>query len=167
MQLDIMRRLTPCPGVGMCTPAVPERVPAHLYVNVLAADLPGSRKTSGLRSHTSKGFMCAVCNKPFHSLVTHECYDDSSTYNHAHRTRCDLHDTCIAFKYREDGRYLKYAFRARNEDEAGREEISEHRGIRWSALNLLPDWLPSRDSPPDFMHAAYLGDVTFLSHTWL
>ncbi|OJT11593.1 hypothetical protein TRAPUB_11902 [Trametes pubescens] len=107
----------------------------------MAADLPGSRKATGLRSHTSTQFMCAVCNKRFPSLVDHRCYD---------------HET---FKYREDARYIKYAFRARAKDAAEREKISERRGIRWSALDLLPDWFPSRDGPPDFMHAAYLGEA--------
>ncbi|KAI1792694.1 hypothetical protein LXA43DRAFT_1130213 [Ganoderma leucocontextum] len=113
----------------------------NMYLNILAADLPGSRKTTGLRGHTSKAFMCSVCKKPLHSLTSHECYDAAT------------------FEYREDGRYLKYAFRARDADEATRTEIAERRGVRWSVLNLLPDWFPARDGPPDFMHAAYLGEA--------
>ncbi|KAH9850227.1 hypothetical protein C2E23DRAFT_861486 [Lenzites betulinus] len=100
-------------GVNMSVPAQLERMPTHVYINVMAADLPGSRKATGLRSHTSKRFM----------------------------------------------RYLKYAFRARYKDQETRDVISERRGVRWSALNLLPDWFPSRDGPPDFMHAAYLGEA--------
>ncbi|KAI0351281.1 hypothetical protein OH77DRAFT_1567406 [Trametes cingulata] len=128
-------------GVDMRVPAEPGPIPTHLHVNIIAADLPGSRKSTGLRAHTSKLFMCAVCNKPFHSLVDHRCYDATT------------------FKYREDGRYLKYAFRARQADQATREEIAERRGVRWSVLNLLPDWFPARDGPVDFMHAAYLGEA--------
>ncbi len=61
------------------------------------------------------------------------------------------------FDYRSEGRYLKYAFRARFKDQASREEISDRRGIRWSILNLLPGWFPASNGPPDKMHASYLG----------
>ncbi|KAL7279548.1 hypothetical protein ACG7TL_005946 [Trametes sanguinea] len=71
----------------------------------------------------------------------------------------EAHQLYKAYQYREDNRYLKYAFRARYEDQATREEIADRRGIRWSILNILPDWLPARDSPPDFMHAGYLGEA--------
>ncbi|KAI9065736.1 hypothetical protein FKP32DRAFT_1610486 [Trametes sanguinea] len=115
--------------------------PCHAYLNFIAADLPGSRKATGLRGHTAHRFMCPVCKKTLPSLVDHACFDPST------------------YQYRDDNRYLKYAFRARYEDQATREEIAERRGIRWSILDVLPDWLPARDSPPDFMHAGYLGEA--------
>lgn len=62
------------------------------------------------------------------------------------------------FEYRDEQRFLKYAFRARDADPVTREEIAEERGIRWSALDILPGWSPVSDTPPDFMHAAYLGE---------
>ncbi|KAH9855660.1 hypothetical protein C2E23DRAFT_693171, partial [Lenzites betulinus] len=128
-------------GVPMHVPEKLEPLDVNVFVNILAADLPGSRKGTGLRGHTSKWHMCAVCKKPFHSLVDDSCFNPET------------------FEYRDDGRYLKYAFRAQHEDIATREEIAERRGIRWSVLNLLPDWKPARDGPPDFMHAAYLGEA--------
>lgn len=154
----LMKRfmLTTVLGVPMRIPGKEVREPCHAYVNIVAADLPGSRKATGLRGHTSKRFMCAVCKKTFTSLVDHGCFDPRSAYIIFMVILRPL-TRFVAYKYRDDGRYLKYAFKARYADDATREEIAERRGIRWSALNLLPDWLPARDSPPDFMHAAYLG----------
>ncbi|KAI0819258.1 hypothetical protein BC628DRAFT_1333482, partial [Trametes gibbosa] len=135
-----------CQSIAACTLTTygllqATREPCHAYLNIVAADLPGSRKATGLRGHTSERFMCAVCKQTFNSLVDHACFDQES------------------FEYRSDERYLKYAFKARHADAATRTEITERRGIRWSILNVLPDWMPARDSPPDFMHAAYLGEA--------
>lgn len=133
-----------------------ETLPVNLHVLLVSADLPGGRKSTGLKGHTSKLFMCPVCNKPFHSLADSDCFDPDSEDS---KCACQQANNRFrtAFTYRKDERYLKYAFRAQNKDQASRQEISERRGIRWSVLNLLPDWFPVRDSPPDFMHGAYLG----------
>lgn len=61
------------------------------------------------------------------------------------------------FRLRKDWRYLKYAFRARHADPDEREELAEKKGVRWSALDALPAWLPARNSPLEFMHATFLG----------
>ncbi len=55
-----------------------ELSPVHVNVCILASDLPASRKTTGLKGHTSTLFMCPVCKKPFHSLVDEKCYDPES-----------------------------------------------------------------------------------------
>ncbi|OBZ73172.1 hypothetical protein A0H81_06975 [Grifola frondosa] len=128
-------------GVNFHIPDEPEPQPAHGYLYINASDLPASRKTSGLRGHTSKWFMCPLCHQPFHSLIHPDCYDSEK------------------FRLREDWRYIKYAFLSRHANEYDHQEIRERRGVIWSALNILPDWLPSRDSPTDFMHAAYLGET--------
>ncbi|KAI9060847.1 hypothetical protein FKP32DRAFT_1605216 [Trametes sanguinea] len=118
----------------------------HLFFSEAdASDLPGARKATGLRGHTVNRFMCPVCKKSFNSLAHHNCYDPSSVY--------PFYD----YKYREDWWYLKYVYCARFEDPATHEEISDCCSIRWSILNILPDWLPAHDSPLEFMHAGYLG----------
>ncbi|OBZ72321.1 hypothetical protein A0H81_07736 [Grifola frondosa] len=99
-----------------------------------------SCKTSGLHGHTSKWFMCTVCHQPF-TLIHPDCYDSDKFHLH------------------EDWHFLKYAFLWRNTDAYDHDEIHEKRGVLWSSLNILPDWLPARDSLTDFMHAAYLGEV--------
>lgn len=62
-------------GVLMRVPGKATREPCHAYLNIVAADLPGSRKATGLRGHTSERFMCAVCKQTFNSLVDHACFD--------------------------------------------------------------------------------------------
>ena len=66
-----------------------------------------------------------------------------------------------AVNMREEARFLKYAFRAQHADPSTRDEIAKERGARWSSLNELPGWWPATNSPPDFMHAAYLGESNF------
>ena len=41
-------------------------------------------------------------------------------------------------------------------------EIADTRGARWSALDNLPDWMPGRDCPLEFMHAGLLGEVKYV-----
>jgi len=65
---------------------------------------------------------------------------------------------------RDDWRFLKYAFKARIATNDEQEQIANERGIRWSALDSLPGWLPGWDSPTDFMHAIFLGEST-VRHT--
>lgn len=43
-----------------------------------------------------------------------------------------------------------------------RTEIADKRGVRWSILDELPNWMPARDSPVEFMHAGLLGEVRHL-----
>lgn len=61
------------------------------------------------------------------------------------------------FQLRDDWEYLQHAFRAKDADRAERNEISSEHGIRWSALDDLPGWLPAKNSPLEFMHATFLG----------
>ncbi|KAJ3014376.1 hypothetical protein NUW54_g1323 [Trametes sanguinea] len=91
-------------GILMRVPGSKDPQPCHVYVNIIAADLPGSWKATGLRGHTAQRFMCMVCKKTFHinTVMTAATSID---------------------------------------------------------LNILPDWMPARDSPPDFMHAGYLGEA--------
>lgn len=70
-------------------------------------------------------------------------------------SKCHYH--LIEVIYREEERFLKYAFRARYANAETREEIADERGVRWSSLDLLPGWLPVTSTPTEFMHAAFLG----------
>ncbi|CDO73032.1 hypothetical protein BN946_scf185007.g86 [Trametes cinnabarina] len=113
----------------------------HAFLNNITSDLPAAHKLNGLRGHTSNAFMCDMCDAPFNSLVNPECFDPGR------------------FRFRDDWRFIKYAFLSRVADEDERAEILEKRGVQWLVLDSLADWLPGRDSPPDFMHAAYLGEA--------
>ena len=50
-----------------------EDVHAFLYID--ASDLPASRKAAGLRSHSSKKFMCTVCRQQLPSLTDPDAFD--------------------------------------------------------------------------------------------
>jgi len=39
-------------------------------------------------------------------------------------------------------------------------QILHDHGIRWSVLNLIPDWKPSSKTVLDFMHNIFLGMIT-------
>ncbi|TFY50862.1 hypothetical protein EVJ58_g10857 [Rhodofomes roseus] len=114
-------------------------VHGQLYMGV--SDLPASRKAAGLRGPTSKDYTCPYCYQTFDSLTTAQCFDRH----------------CL--RMRDDWRFLKYAYKARDADEELREEIAERRGVRWSVLDLLPGWMPARSSPPEFMHASFLVQI--------
>ena len=65
----------------------------------------------------------------------------------------------------QDGwHFLKYAFKACTVTNDKQEQIANECGIRWSALDSLPGWLPGQDSPTDFMHAIFPGEST-VHHT--
>ncbi|KAK7025800.1 hypothetical protein R3P38DRAFT_3316414 [Favolaschia claudopus] len=57
---------------------------------------------------------------------------------------------------RDPWRYLKYAFRARDTSPEIAEEISRRRGVRWSAMDELVNWLPGVTNLFDLMHAVSL-----------
>jgi hypothetical protein len=58
-------------------------------------------------------------------------------------------------KERDPWRYLKYAFRARDASEEVAEEISRRRGVRYSAMDELVNWLPGVTGLFDLMHAIF------------
>ncbi|OSD03378.1 hypothetical protein PYCCODRAFT_1365629 [Trametes coccinea BRFM310] len=131
-------------GIDVRVPGEEQPALVHGCLIANASDLPAARKASGLRGHTSKWFMCPVCKQPLHSLTDPRCFDPEEV------------------ELREEERFLKYAFRARDADPCTREEIAEERGIRWSALNLLPEWYPVSSTPTEFMHGAFLGEAKHL-----
>lgn len=143
-------------GVEFKIPGKSRLQPGHgkLYINV--SDLPASRKISGLRSVTSKRFMCTQCHQSLASLTNPSCFDPLCKFISARSHYDTLNYKLLGFQPREDWHFIKYAFLARNTDAMEHREIADKRGARWSALNLLADWLPGRDSPLEFMHAVFL-----------
>lgn len=62
---------------------------------------------------------------------------------------------------------MKQAFRSRNAPTARQTEIMNDYGIRWSALNLVSGWKPSRKTALDFMHNVFLGKSCIISRSRL
>ncbi|CDO77902.1 hypothetical protein BN946_scf184624.g1 [Trametes cinnabarina] len=117
----------------------PALVHGSLWIQI--SDLPASRKVTGLRGVTAERWMCTECYATVSSLVSPDCFNPSK------------------FQYRDDNRFLKYAYLSRDADAEQREEIAELRGVRWSVLDEIPGFNPAVNSPVDFMHAAYLGEA--------
>ncbi|KAI0092819.1 hypothetical protein BDY19DRAFT_903565 [Irpex rosettiformis] len=128
-------------GLDMKVHGHEEPVLTHLQLLINSSDLPATRKLLGLRSHSSKDFMCTRCCQTIDSLTHEDCFDPAK------------------FRLRKDWRYLKYKFQARDADADRREEIADIKGVRWSALDLLPGWLPAQNSPLEFMHSTFLGEI--------
>jgi hypothetical protein len=55
-----------------------ESIISHSFIQTNVSDLPASRKCSGLHGHTSKYFMCPICDMPFFRLVDPDCFDPTS-----------------------------------------------------------------------------------------
>ncbi|KAJ7027447.1 hypothetical protein C8F04DRAFT_879956, partial [Mycena alexandri] len=124
-------------GVSLNVHAKAEPEPFHVQIGSDVSDLPASRKTSGLLACTAKYFMCDHCDTPFYGLVDPESFDPTK------------------LNARDPWRYLKYAFRARDASEEVAEEISRRRGVRYSVLDELVNWLPGETGLFDPMHAIF------------
>ncbi|KAF7343039.1 hypothetical protein MVEN_01734200 [Mycena venus] len=109
----------------------------HVQIGSDVSDLPASRKTSGLLSYTSKYFMCDHCNTPFYALVHPDAFDSTK------------------INERDPWRYLKYAFRARDASPEVAEEISRRRGVRYSPMDNLVNWMPGQTGLFDLMHSIF------------
>ena len=68
------------PGMSMATSDDGPRALVHALLNINTSDLPASRKTSGLQSHSSKLFMCTMCTQRFDSLGDPNCFDPSGKF---------------------------------------------------------------------------------------
>ncbi|KAF8205907.1 hypothetical protein K438DRAFT_1963684 [Mycena galopus ATCC 62051] len=113
----------------------------HVQIGTDVSDLPASRKTSGLLAVTSKWFMCDHCDTPFYALVNCDAFDSTKVNE------------------RDPWRYIKYTFRARDASPEIAEEISRRRGVRWSAMHNLVNWLPGVTNLFDLMHAIFLASL--------
>ncbi|EIW75513.1 hypothetical protein CONPUDRAFT_40076, partial [Coniophora puteana RWD-64-598 SS2] len=112
--------------------------PVHSFLWMNCSDLPSLRRTNACQSHSSKLFMCSLCENTSFSLVHPSCFDPA------------------LFKAREDWRHIKYSFRSRDADEEGQQIIREHRGVSWTPLNYLAGWQPAGSAALDFMHCVFL-----------
>ncbi|KAJ7758619.1 hypothetical protein B0H16DRAFT_1313721, partial [Mycena metata] len=129
-------------GVPLAVHGKAEPEPFHVQVGSDVSDLPASRKTSGLLACTSKYFMCDHCDTPFYALVDPDSFDPITKHN-------------LELNARDPWRYLKYAFRARDASEEVAEEISQRRGVRYSVVDRLVNWLLGETGLFDPMHAIF------------
>ena len=67
-------------GITMSTDEAGVEAVINALLQTNTSDLPASRKSAGLASHSTKQFMCTVCPTPFHSLGVPECFDATSKH---------------------------------------------------------------------------------------
>ncbi|KAF8595852.1 hypothetical protein BDV93DRAFT_456040 [Ceratobasidium sp. AG-I] len=122
------------------------------YVDLVAMRLHMSNndsiaraKISGTAGHSSARFFC-ICNTRHSDINTQKGYDISS------------------FVMRDNWEAIQLSYDIRETvSQHERDEFASAHGIRWSALNELPGWLPFDSAPLDLMHNLYLGVIR---HLW-
>ncbi|KAI0309523.1 hypothetical protein OF83DRAFT_1089012 [Amylostereum chailletii] len=132
----------------------PTKELVHATLPLSTCDTPARLKAGGYVSQNSLGFMCYCCDKPFDSLTQPHCFDSST------------------FQYRKYNEQLRDKFRARDalEDDPYSElpaEIATKNGVRFSALDALPNWQGPVSLPLEPMHNFYLGVAADLHKTIL
>lgn len=63
----------------------------------------------------------------------------------------------VACVKKNDRFLLKQAFISRDATTSRQNQILKDHGIRWSVMNMIPNWEPSSKTALDFMHNIYLG----------
>ncbi|KAI0310861.1 hypothetical protein OF83DRAFT_1069830 [Amylostereum chailletii] len=122
----------------------PTKELVHATLPLSTCDTPARLKAGGYVSQNSLGFMCYCCDKPFDSLTQPHCFDPST------------------FRYRKYEEQLCDKFRARDalRDDPYSElpaEIATKKDVRFSALDMLPNWQGPISLPLEPMHNFYLG----------
>lgn len=103
------------------------------------SDGPARSKANGTASCNCERHMCPECTATFLSLIDPNTYDPST------------------FVKRDPHQQLFWKLIARNADQNRRDLIFEEKGVRYSALDDLPNWFGPARSPPEPMHVVILG----------
>ncbi|KAG1810737.1 hypothetical protein EV424DRAFT_1571382, partial [Suillus variegatus] len=120
-----------------------EEVDVFADNEVLACDMPASHKCNGTAGHSHDFHPCAFCDADVVKINTPDGYNDT-------------------WSAKDDFHMLRQSFYSRDAGPARREAILRDHGVRWSILNLLSGWLPSKKSVLDFMHCIFLGIISHL-----
>ncbi|KIY48977.1 hypothetical protein FISHEDRAFT_42291 [Fistulina hepatica ATCC 64428] len=131
-----MRRLY----AGLMMQVYEHRLPQRVYAVAACSscDLPASRKFFGKAGVMHDTQMCDICH------VSKADLNRASGYDIEH------------FVLRDDFEQLKHAFKSQNaRTKKDCRAILDAHGMRYSAVNILPGWLPISSSVIDFMHNFY------------
>ncbi|KAJ3508326.1 hypothetical protein NLJ89_g5817 [Agrocybe chaxingu] len=104
-------------------------------------DSPAARKFSGTAGHSADLHPCPYCHFVLIDL-----------------NKPDMFPPHICIK-KDDQFLLKQAFRSRTAARARQNQILRDHGIRWSVMNVIPNWEPSSKTALDFMHNIFLGVI--------
>ncbi|KAF8597814.1 hypothetical protein BDV93DRAFT_595840 [Ceratobasidium sp. AG-I] len=130
---------------GVAINAYNERLPpvvhkVHMYPLMVDADIPARSKFQGVPPHNHLqriGCDCDACHADINRLKGYNPED---------------------FAFLDEFDILAISKRATESTQA-RDQIAADYGIRWSAFNDLPGWMPHGSAPFDPMHGLYLGLV--------
>ncbi|KAG1774897.1 hypothetical protein EV702DRAFT_1237500 [Suillus placidus] len=122
-----------------------EDEPENIFADnaILDCDMPASHKCNGTAGHSHDFHPCAFCDVDIVKVMTPEGYDNSWTP-------------------KDDYQMLRQSFYSRDATQAHQDAILKDFGVRWSILNLISGWLPSKKLVLDFMHAIFLGIISHL-----
>ncbi|KAG1731639.1 uncharacterized protein EDB91DRAFT_1084995 [Suillus paluster] len=122
-----------------------EDEPANIFADntILDCDMPASHKCNGTVGHSHDFHPCAFCDVDIVKVNTPEGYDNSCTP-------------------KDDYQMLRQSFYSKDATQARQDAILKDFGVRWSILNLILGWLPSKKSVLNFMHAIFLGIISHL-----
>ncbi|KDN35234.1 hypothetical protein RSAG8_11765, partial [Rhizoctonia solani AG-8 WAC10335] len=124
-----------------------ENQPIRVYAQLLLddADTPARCKSCGTAGHAHGNRFCR-CDTKQVDINTEKGYDIANLI------------------LTDEGLLLRKAYESKcARTKSARNLIHKEYGIRWSALNELPDWRPYGSAPVDPMHNLFLGLV---SHCW-
>ncbi|KAG1737090.1 uncharacterized protein EDB91DRAFT_1249737 [Suillus paluster] len=110
---------------------------------VLACDMLASHKCNRTTGHSHDFHPCAFCDTDVVKINTPDSYNNT-------------------WSAKDDFHMLHQSFYSRDAGPARQEAILRDHGVRWSILNLLSGWLPSKKSVLDFMHCIFLGIISHL-----
>ncbi|KAG1736380.1 hypothetical protein EDD22DRAFT_982388 [Suillus occidentalis] len=130
-------------GVKMDVYGEEELVDVFVDNEALACDMPASHKCNGTAGHSHDFHPCAFCDIDIVKINTPEGYNNSWTA-------------------KDDHHMLHQSFYSKDATPARQEAILRDHGVRFSILNVISGWLPSRKSALDFMHCIFLGIISHL-----
>ncbi|KAG0698529.1 hypothetical protein DFH29DRAFT_877950 [Suillus ampliporus] len=110
---------------------------------VLACNMPASHKCNGTAGHSHDFHPCAFCDADVVKINTPDGYNNT-------------------WSAKDDFHMLHQSFYSRDAGPARQEAILRDHGVRWSILNLLSGWLPSKKSVLDFMHCIFLDQINHI-----
>lgn len=135
--------------------------PAQVYGDHITqnSDTPTSQKLSGCAGHSHGNHLCAWCKIIDLDINKTSGYDlnGQSDALSVSEILCAANSTAVEIK--SDYLLLRHAFASRDTSDARKSDILKNYGMRWSALNTIPGWLPRTKSPVDFMHNVFLGTL--------
>ncbi|KAF8803058.1 hypothetical protein BYT27DRAFT_7110771 [Phlegmacium glaucopus] len=126
-------------GVDMDIHSEEERQTIYTDCMFNSCDTPAARKVSGTSGHSADINPCPYCDFVLVDL------------NKSHTFHVD------ACHKKNDRFLLKQAFVSRDATTPRQNQILKDHGVRWSVMNMIPNWEPSSKTALDFMHNIFLG----------